>query len=259
MKFVLKYKMIFFYFLAAIIVAAVLFILYNNTQKVKLTSNLVEHTQEVLRKSDNVLLDALNIETGLRGFLLTGDEVFLKPYYNGVVVMNSNLEIFANLTKYNQSQQLRIVALKKVTGERTILINNLIEAKRQHRLNETDIIASTASEKILTDKIRGIIDLINSEEFFLLNQRKIEHEKSTRNSELLFLSLIIFIIIIFLLVIILIKNKKVRDEIVEELKQSSYYARSLIEASRDPLFTISPNGKITDMNEASVRITEKSR
>ncbi|MEI6885989.1 MAG: ATP-binding protein [Bacteroidota bacterium] len=37
------------------------------------------------------------------------------------------------------------------------------------------------------------------------------------------------------------------------------YARSLIEASRDPLFTISPSGKITDMNNASVNITGISR
>ncbi len=37
------------------------------------------------------------------------------------------------------------------------------------------------------------------------------------------------------------------------------YARSLIEASRDPLFTISPSGKITDMNDASLHITGISR
>ena len=37
------------------------------------------------------------------------------------------------------------------------------------------------------------------------------------------------------------------------------YARSLIEASLDPLFTINPSGKITDMNNASVNITGISR
>ena len=39
----------------------------------------------------------------------------------------------------------------------------------------------------------------------------------------------------------------------------SNYSLSLIEASRDPLFTISPWGKITDLNEATVRITGVSR
>lgn len=38
-------------------------------------------------------------------------------------------------------------------------------------------------------------------------------------------------------------------------KQASQYARSLIEASLDPLVTISPEGKINDVNEASVKVT----
>jgi PAS domain S-box-containing protein len=41
--------------------------------------------------------------------------------------------------------------------------------------------------------------------------------------------------------------------------QESQYARSLIEASLDPLFTINPAGKITDMNNASVDIIGRSR
>jgi PAS domain S-box-containing protein len=38
-------------------------------------------------------------------------------------------------------------------------------------------------------------------------------------------------------------------------KQESQYARSLIEASLDPLVTINIKGKITDMNQATVNIT----
>ena len=41
--------------------------------------------------------------------------------------------------------------------------------------------------------------------------------------------------------------------------RESQYARSLIEASLDPLFTISPEGKITDINNASIDITEVTR
>ena len=42
-------------------------------------------------------------------------------------------------------------------------------------------------------------------------------------------------------------------------KPGPQYARSLIEASRDPLFTISPDGKITDINNASINITDVTR
>lgn len=41
--------------------------------------------------------------------------------------------------------------------------------------------------------------------------------------------------------------------------QSSAYARSLIEASLDPMFTINLKGKITDMNKAAIDVTGVSR
>src|SRR5438445_909305 len=48
-------------------------------------------------------------------------------------------------------------------------------------------------------------------------------------------------------------SKVIRD--ITSQKQASQYARSLIEASLDPLVTISPDGKITDVNEATVQVT----
>lgn len=46
---------------------------------------------------------------------------------------------------------------------------------------------------------------------------------------------------------------------ITERKESSQYARSLIEASLDPLVTINADGKITDVNEASIKITGVER
>ncbi len=46
---------------------------------------------------------------------------------------------------------------------------------------------------------------------------------------------------------------------VTEQKQASQYARSLIEASLDPLVIISPEGKITDANEATFKVTGVDR
>jgi PAS domain S-box-containing protein len=55
------------------------------------------------------------------------------------------------------------------------------------------------------------------------------------------------------------EKRKIENKALEvysnSLKQASQYSLSLIEASRDPLITINTEGKITDMNEATVRIT----
>jgi len=56
----------------------------------------------------------------------------------------------------------------------------------------------------------------------------------------------------------LVYYKKEKQKSTRELGIASY-ARNLIEASLDPLFTINTEGKIMDMNNASVNITGKSR
>jgi len=50
-----------------------------------------------------------------------------------------------------------------------------------------------------------------------------------------------------------------RKQMEEKLRTASMYARSLIEASLDPLVTIGPDGKITDVNEATELVTGVSR
>ena len=52
----------------------------------------------------------------------------------------------------------------------------------------------------------------------------------------------------------LLISKDISDEM-----RLTHYARSLIEASLDPLVTISPEGKITDVNEATVKATGAPR
>jgi PAS domain S-box-containing protein len=59
---------------------------------------------------------------------------------------------------------------------------------------------------------------------------------------------------------LLIANKELLFQNDEKEKRAAElivanYARSLIEASLDPLVTISADGKITDVNEASVKVT----
>ena len=53
---------------------------------------------------------------------------------------------------------------------------------------------------------------------------------------------------------VIIGVSKIARDITTQ-KHASQYARSLIEASLDPLVTISPEGRITDVNEGAIRVT----
>ncbi len=52
---------------------------------------------------------------------------------------------------------------------------------------------------------------------------------------------------------------EVRRRAESEMRRALHYNRNLIETSLDPLVTISPDGKITDVNEATVEVTGVSR
>src|ERR1035437_7109647 len=221
MKFALGKKTIFFFSLAAATLVSVLVLFYYNTQKVKSTSDLVEHTEEVLRKSDNVLLDIINIETGLRGYMLTENVFFLTPFNNAVTALNNDIAVLATLTKDDLNQKLRIVALKKATEESLVFAKKSIEETMLSiEDSELEKTVDNRKGKNLTDKIRSIIADINSEEFVLLKQRRDENKTSSKYSDLIFLLLLVFIVVIFSLVIIIIKNQQTRNKISEELKQT---------------------------------------
>ncbi|HEY6142692.1 MAG TPA: PAS domain S-box protein, partial [Flavobacterium sp.] len=73
----------------------------------------------------------------------------------------------------------------------------------------------------------------------------------------------IFLVAIFIFVVLIINKQKEKNSVLEtdtaDQKIVSQYALSLIEASLDPLVTISTKGKIMDMNQALVKITGVER
>lgn len=210
-----------FFFLAAMLLVSVLIIFYYNSQRVKSTGDFVEHTQEVLRKNNDVLINILNIQTGLRGYLLTGREYFLEPYNDALSAISSDIIELEMLTSDNSRQQVKISYMKKLASERLIFTNKIIELRRQRELNELETIEAVEKGKYSTDKMRSIVTDINREEFRLLKERRRENDASYENSDWIFLLFLVFIVVILALVVILIKNQNTKNKIAEELQKST--------------------------------------
>lgn len=248
-----------FYFLSIIALASILVFFYYNNEKIKSTNVFVDHSNEVRMMNDDVLIDILNIETGTRGYVITGNELFLEPYIKSANKIHQNLDRLKKLSRNNPSQLIRIKVLKEFVDKRLIFSSATIKNQKDDIWNNTEKKFAIEEGKYLTDTIRTIINNINSEELRLLKYQKIENEKTNQTSNISFALLLFLIIIIFILVVFILKNHKKRNlevkEFIAEQKILSKYSLSLIEASLDPLVTINTEGKITDMNEATVTIT----
>jgi PAS domain S-box-containing protein len=125
------------------------------------------------------------------------------------------------------------------------------------------IFYANSPKKIASSKFREAKISISNEGFRLPKAQEIDNENGYYSSELPFFLLLIFIVAIFTLGYLIIKSQREKNKELEALsysaKLASQYSLSLIEASRDPLFTISPEGKITDTNQASVSVTDVSK
>jgi PAS domain S-box-containing protein len=221
MKFTLEKKIIIAFVFAIIALLLILIIFYTNVQKTKSTIKWVDHTNEVLRKSDNVLIDVLNIETGSRGYVLTGNEIFLESYNYSLSTIYKNISELKELTNDNPQQQKRIDILIKDVKEK-VAFNQTINAIKKHSIVTNDgKIDFPNTGKIIADKIRKQLGAINSEEFLLLKQRKTINESSIKKSEISLALLIVFVVILLLLVsLLIVRSQTTRNKLESELKKS---------------------------------------
>ncbi|TWI60637.1 signal transduction histidine kinase [Pseudoduganella lurida] len=84
---------------------------------------LVEHSERVIGNAQELRKLAVDMETGVRGFLLTGDEVFLSPYKLAKPKMETGLNTLFELVEDNPTQvdRLRNIRAQHAQWERAAL------------------------------------------------------------------------------------------------------------------------------------------
>jgi signal transduction histidine kinase/ActR/RegA family two-component response regulator len=94
----------------------------------------VQHTLEVEKNLSRLLSTIQDAETGNRGFLLTGDDEYLRVYDKSVGEIEGKLEMVRSLTADNAEQQRALINLKPVIENRFTLLKEGIELRRRQGL-----------------------------------------------------------------------------------------------------------------------------
>ena len=73
--------------------------------------NIVNHTNDVIIASKQLLINALDMETGMRGYLITGNNEFLYPYNSGYSNFFKQIEYLKKKVSDNPVQvtQLQVI------------------------------------------------------------------------------------------------------------------------------------------------------
>jgi signal transduction histidine kinase len=162
--------------LAGIAVASYLSVLANAEH-----SGWVDHTYQVIRTADRLLLDQQDTAAGERGYLLTGKQEFLEQYQHARDRIVPDLDTLAALTADNPHQQARLATLRTLSAQR---LQQLDALNAGARLGSLKLGAAQTAEvetsKHVMDQLRAIIGAFVQEEDNLLAERSAETEQSRR-------------------------------------------------------------------------------
>jgi len=233
---------------------------FQNDEKEKRAAELITANTELAYQNDEKEKRAAELIIANKELLYQSKEKQNRA--DELIIANKEL-IFQNEEKENRAAEL-IIANKELVfqneekGKRAdelIIANKELVFQNEEKQNRADELIIANKELVFQKEEKGK----RADELIIANKELVyqKQEKGKRaaelilaNKELLFQK----------------KEKEKRKTENKELEALSYslrlasqYARSLIEASLDPLFTINPAGKITDMNNASVNITGVSR
>ena len=192
----------------AVILLAVAIFSFKNSEKFVASNALVNHSNEVINQFDLILIATIDSETGVRGYAITGNEDFLKPFLSAKTRIIEQLGKAKQLTTDNANQQKNIEELSEQIKVRFDNLNKCIAFRKSGFKKVQEFIAS-GEGKQLQDEVRRTIVKAQETEYTLLNERKqtSEYDASKFNIVFAFLLLIIFLILLVVYTIV-IENLK---------------------------------------------------
>ena len=149
--------------------------------------NLVEHSEKVIGNAQEVSKLSAEMETGMRGYLLAGDDAFLSPYVLARQRMQDGLRSLAELVKDNQVQTERVRRVQSAQTQWEQFASQMIALRRAGGDVVTPVRAGGG--KRLTDDIRRTFELFLDAERRLLQERNEQARSVTTWSVASFLAL----------------------------------------------------------------------
>nr|WP_134942798.1 methyl-accepting chemotaxis protein [Pseudomonas syringae] len=169
---------LYFSFAAIILFIAVLVAsAYRGFEQVEEATNSNVHTYQVLSEAQLALEQLINIETGMRGFVIASKDAFLEPLVAGQKRFTEELDSLKRLTADNAEQQRRLAALGD-TQKRWLDedVNPIIALRRDLTArnmpdDELDARITSGADKAKMDSMRALLAEISGAEQKLLVQR----------------------------------------------------------------------------------------
>lgn len=148
----------------------------NNVSQLKQLNGWVEHTYQAIASANTIVSAAVDMETGMRGFLLAGDDVFLAPYNSGKSNFYQSISALSQKVSDNPAQVTLLGQTKQIIDEWIAqVVEKQISLRRSigdgKTMDDMARLVAQAKGKVYFDKFRQQIATFKSREQTLMDTR----------------------------------------------------------------------------------------
>jgi methyl-accepting chemotaxis protein len=145
----------------------------------------VRHTQDVLLHNSMITSELVDMETGMRGFVITGDNTFLDPYNLGRTAVGPMIAETLALVVDNPVQVQRMQAISAAIQDwQRLSLEPTIQARRDG-VEQATALVTAGRGKVMLDQIRRQQDDFATAEQALLTQRAQDEDGANRLLQML--------------------------------------------------------------------------
>lgn len=147
-------------------------------QQVDESDYWVDHTRQVISTNQTLLLDVRDAIAAERGYIITGDPVYLAPFNTASQEIPPTLAKLHQLLSDNPPQQRRADTLERLITQRMTTLNEGVQARQSSGFAAAQAVVINGRGRTSAEHIRSISGEIESEENRLLEQRS--HTRQVR-------------------------------------------------------------------------------
>jgi len=202
------------YFIAFVLLLISYFLIFFIIGKLARQSESITHSYDIINTLESIKAEITDAETGVRGYAITKDFHYLKPYNTGSRNVIHLLVTLKALTAAYDPYLQRADSLARMINRRLSDLKKFIQDFERSGFVLTDeILSSRDANKILMENIRSLVQELKREEQLTMDRRNEVLQRFFKSTTIItVVSLIIALVTIFYSLVMYNRQNKAKEE-----------------------------------------------
>jgi PAS domain S-box-containing protein len=196
-----------------------------------------------------------DIETGQRGYVLTGNRAFLQPYEQARGRIDGSFGALETLAAGNALTMAALPGLRAASRAKLETSDRDIALVRQGRSADAQALIAGGEGRRRMDTLRSLVQRIDTAESAQLARRTAASNDARRASQRMALLLNAGLIVLLgLAAFVVLRALQGRARALDRAEDQAARQAAVFESAKDAMLTINPSGSIETLNPAAARL-----